>query len=64
MLSRKKLIVVGDGACGKTCLLIAFCRDEFFPEYQLTVFETYVTEVEVDSLKVSRAKKTTYSSYE
>lgn len=52
MSTRKKLIIVGDGACGKTCLLIAFCKDEFLPEYQLTVFETYVTEIEIDSLKV------------
>ena len=26
---RKKLVVVGDGACGKTCLLIVFSKDEF-----------------------------------
>lgn len=34
---RKKLVIVGDGACGKTCLLIVFSKDEFpevnhFPE--------------------------------
>ena len=26
---RKKLVVVGDGACGKTCLLIVFSEDRF-----------------------------------
>ena len=26
---RKKLVIVGDGACGKTCLLIVFSKDEF-----------------------------------
>ena len=26
---RKKLVVVGDGACGKTCLLIVFQGSEF-----------------------------------
>ena len=25
----KKLVVVGDGACGKTCLFYVFCTDEF-----------------------------------
>lgn len=49
---RKKLIIVGDGACGKTCLLLAFVKDEFMSEYHLTVFETYVSEIEVDSIKV------------
>ena len=26
---RKKLVIVGDGACGKTCLLIVFSKDNF-----------------------------------
>lgn len=26
---RKKLVIVGDGACGKTCLLIVFSQDKF-----------------------------------
>jgi len=31
---RKKLVIVGDGACGKTCLLIVFSKDEF-PEVRI-----------------------------
>merc|ERR1719273_2158735 len=49
---RKKLVIVGDGACGKTCLLIVFSRDEFPKEYVPTVFENYVTDIEVDGVKV------------
>ena len=30
---RKKLVIVGDGACGKTCLLIVFSKDQF-PEVE------------------------------
>ena len=44
---RKKLVIVGDGECGKTCLLLVFCRDEF-PEYYVpTIFENYVAELQV-----------------
>ncbi|KAI4823486.1 hypothetical protein KUCAC02_012069 [Chaenocephalus aceratus] len=36
---RKKLVIVGDGACGKTCLLIVFSKDQFPEVYVPTVFE-------------------------
>ncbi|XP_047415074.1 transforming protein RhoA-like isoform X2 [Sciurus carolinensis] len=39
---RKKLVIVGDGACGKTCLLIVFSKDQFPEVYMPTVFENYV----------------------
>uniref|UniRef100_A0A2K6V5U8 Ras homolog family member A n=1 Tax=Saimiri boliviensis boliviensis TaxID=39432 RepID=A0A2K6V5U8_SAIBB len=37
---RKKLVIVGDGACGKTCLLIVFSKDQFPEVYVPTVFKT------------------------
>ncbi|KAK2843627.1 hypothetical protein Q7C36_011842 [Tachysurus vachellii] len=49
---RKKLVVVGNGACGKTCLLIVFSKDEFPEVYVPTVFENYVADIEVDSKQV------------
>ncbi|XP_054434252.1 transforming protein RhoA-like isoform X3 [Pteronotus mesoamericanus] len=45
---RKKLVIVGDGACGKTCLLIVFSKGEFPEEYVPTVFENSVAGIEVD----------------
>lgn len=50
---RKKLVIVGDGACGKTCLLIVFSKDQFPEVYVPTVFENYVADIEVDGKQVS-----------
>ena len=52
---RRKLVIVGDGECGKTCLLIVFSRDEFPEVYVPTVFETYVADIEVDNRQVELA---------
>ncbi|SCU94018.1 LANO_0E05446g1_1 [Lachancea nothofagi CBS 11611] len=52
---RKKLVIVGDGACGKTCLLIVFSKGQFPEVYVPTVFENYVADVEVDGRHVELA---------
>jgi len=52
---RKKLVVVGDGECGKTSLLVTFAKDEFPVRYVPTVFETYVADIEVDARPVELA---------
>ena len=52
---RKKLVIVGDGACGKTCLLIVFSKDQFPEVYVPTVFENYVADIEVDGKHVELA---------
>lgn len=52
---RKKLVIVGDGECGKTCLLIVFSKDEFPEVYVPTVFETYVADIEVQNIQIELA---------
>jgi len=52
---RRKLVIVGDGACGKTCLLIVFSKGTFPEVYVPTVFENYVASVQVDGKNVELA---------
>ena len=52
---RKKLVIVGDGACGKTCLLSVFAKDQFPELYVPTVFESYVADIVVDERCVELA---------
>jgi len=52
---RRKLVVVGDGTCGKTCLLVVFSNGTFPEVHVPTVFENYVTDVEIDGKLVELA---------
>lgn len=48
----RKVVVVGDGTCGKTCLLMVFTQDEFPREYVPTIFDTFVQEITVDKNEI------------
>ncbi|KAK4472666.1 hypothetical protein MN116_003897 [Schistosoma mekongi] len=52
VVTRKKLVVVGDGACGKTCLLTVFCKGEFPSVYVPTIFESFVSEMVVENKRI------------
>ncbi|CAH7672103.1 ras family-domain-containing protein [Phakopsora pachyrhizi] len=52
---RRKLVIIGDGACGKTSLLSVFAMGEFPEDYEPTIFENYVAEIRLDGKPVQLA---------
>ncbi|BEI82806.1 hypothetical protein CcaverHIS002_0306740 [Cutaneotrichosporon cavernicola] len=48
----RKLVVVGDGGCGKSSLLTVFTQGFFPTSYEPTVFENYIEVVDVDGTSV------------
>ncbi|CAO3598277.1 small GTPase-binding protein [Absidia repens] len=48
-IPRKKLVVVGDGHCGKTSLLVVYQNGTFPERYVPTVFENYIANVQLDN---------------
>ena len=49
----RKIVILGDGACGKTSLLNVFTRG-YFPEvYEPTVFENYIHDIFVDGKHIT-----------
>lgn len=40
-----KLVIVGDGSVGKTCILLRYTKSEFNPKHVATIFENQICKV-------------------
>ncbi|CAF2099647.1 unnamed protein product [Rotaria magnacalcarata] len=49
----RKLVIVGDGMCGKTCLLYSFVYNTFDSNHTPTIFDTYAASVQVEDKKIT-----------
>ncbi|SCU84588.1 LAMI_0C08086g1_1 [Lachancea mirantina] len=49
----RKIVILGDGACGKTSLLNVFTRGYFPKVYEPTVFENYIHDIFVDGQHIT-----------
>lgn len=53
---RLKVVIVGDGFCGKTCMVLRYTRNEFPDRYIPTVCEATTTSVKVERANVDHQR--------
>ncbi|KAI8984662.1 P-loop containing nucleoside triphosphate hydrolase protein [Mycotypha africana] len=49
---KRKIVIVGDGACGKTCLFCVYSKGDFPHSYVPTIFENSVKDTVIDTKQV------------
>jgi GTPase SAR1 family protein len=55
-MPRLKLVIVGDGAVGKTCMVYVYSKNEFPEDYTPTVVDNFTLTVS-GSKKIKKIKK-------
>uniref|UniRef100_A0A6B2LJK6 Uncharacterized protein n=1 Tax=Arcella intermedia TaxID=1963864 RepID=A0A6B2LJK6_9EUKA len=53
------MVAIGDGAVGKTCMLISYAQQKFPEDYVPTIFDNYVVSVNVGNQTVDLSLKDT-----
>ncbi|MBN3280683.1 RHOF protein, partial [Polyodon spathula] len=48
-----KIVIVGDGGCGKTSLLMVYAKGDFPEKYAPSVFEKYVSSIKVGNKEIN-----------
>ncbi|KNC55557.1 uncharacterized protein AMSG_01820 [Thecamonas trahens ATCC 50062] len=48
----RKLVIVGDGSVGKTCLLLRYAKGEFQTAYIPTVFDSTIVDITIDDVDI------------